>query len=62
MFFIGPDWHLLYGNQDGGPGSYGSVIRVMVGNVKVGIKLTVRMEAIIIRLTVLTFILLRGYI
>ncbi|XP_071117194.1 uncharacterized protein [Haliotis cracherodii] len=31
----GPDWHLLYGNQDGGPGSYGSVIRVMVGKVKV---------------------------
>ncbi|XP_067667526.1 uncharacterized protein [Haliotis asinina] len=31
----GPDWHLLYGNQDGGPGSYGTVIRIMTGRVKV---------------------------
>ncbi|XP_046350605.2 uncharacterized protein LOC124131390 isoform X2 [Haliotis rufescens] len=31
----GPAWHHLYGNQDGGIGSYGTIIRLMPGKVKV---------------------------
>ncbi|XP_046568677.1 uncharacterized protein LOC124277072 isoform X1 [Haliotis rubra] len=31
----GADWHFLYGNQDGGPGNYGTVIRITTGKVKV---------------------------